>query len=377
MDLTYGLADYQTWRTNWTYWTENNTPQLKSAPTPISYIELGSGAVEEIPPPETFGSVTMRFMPLAADPAVLEDLIQRYLGNQPDIFEFTLRIPSYGPIVYLILSNFEQMKTVDLSGVVWPNADREMTFAIPVTWTNKNTGTTGDGLIPAYTFAGTYWNTITTSEVYGRLTLKSDFVSPPFENFFPPPLLPDGNLSLSVETELFPNTSSSQELQELPLVDFYTIYPPLPPGSAPIQTGQVTDDFLETMGLDQQFGTDSIDFFTIGLKQIRDANDPTKADYQAPVFLGRRFEQDGSGFFPVNIDVHFYNYPNLSLVQSLGLTVAREYQTIDEGGDVVTVLVVHAVKPLFLHGTITSISADIGWWRIGNLTVKPWPMFDP
>jgi hypothetical protein len=368
MDLTYGLAGYQTWRTSQTYWTENNCPRVRPTTQKISYIELGSGAVEEIPTPVTFPQVTMRFMPLAADGDILSDLIEQYLGNQ--YFDFTLDAPASGPaFVHLILSNFSQMQTSEYGDPDLPTADQEMTFAVPVIWTNKRTGNSGPGLVPLYTFAGTYWNTITTFEVYGRLTLKSDFISPPFNNFFPPPIQLGGNLNVTIATELFPNTTSGQKLQELPLVQCYTIYNESSTSSPnPVS---VTDTFLKGIGLGQ-FGSTPIDFFTLGLKQIRDANNPAKADYQAAVFLGRRFTQTLPNFFSTGVGIHLFYYPNAALVETLGLVVAGQYSVGQQ-----VVQVVNAVNPFFMQGFMQSISADIGWWQIGENLIAPEPTFNP
>ncbi len=201
MDLTYGLADYQAWRTHMTYWTQDNAPRFRPTPHPIPYLGLGSGAEEEIAPPRNFPSVTMRVLPLPADGNALDLLLKTYLDNPYFTFTHT-GVVKGNAVVNLILSDFQNMVTIaPQSG---PYRDYELTFAIPATWTSKIDGSSGICLIPAYTLAGSYWNAVTSFEVYGRLTLKSRFVSPPFPAFMPPLLGPLGNLSLTVMTELFP-----------------------------------------------------------------------------------------------------------------------------------------------------------------------------
>ncbi len=382
MDLTYGLADYQVWRTNKTYWTETNSPIYRSADHPIAYLDLGSGAAEEIAAPAVFPNVTMRIFPLAADGTRLDALLQAYLADPT--YSIT-RVGAIGndAVVTMILSNFAQMQTMaPLEG--GPYSDYELTFAIPIRWENKQDATKwGLGLVPLYTFAGTYWNTITTSEVYGRLTLKSRFESPTFDTFLTPQYGPDGNLTLTVKTELFPEPNKAQELQELPIVEVYSVYtdPDVAVGSAPTQplsTESVTiNGFLTQIGLGQ-FITGAT-FLTGGLKQIRDANDPTKADYQASVWLGRSFTNqcpDGQYAIPA-YNVHLYNYDNVSLVELFGLRYDSTYGATPIPGINATVAVVKAVNPKVVYGPLQSISADLGWWRIGNGPAVPNPNFNP
>ena len=140
MDLTYGLADYQAWRTDMTYWTQENAPRFRPAPHPIPYIGLGSGAEEEIAPPTNFPSVTMRVLPLPADGNKLDLLLQKYLDNPFFTFTHTGGVKG-DAVVNLILSNFQNMVTMAPQG--GPYKDYELTFAIPATWTNKSNGSSG------------------------------------------------------------------------------------------------------------------------------------------------------------------------------------------------------------------------------------------
>ena len=66
MDLGYGLADSQCWRTNTTKWSSGDT--LKQIPRrEIAYLNLGSGASEEVSGPYHFPQITLRVMPLRAE----------------------------------------------------------------------------------------------------------------------------------------------------------------------------------------------------------------------------------------------------------------------------------------------------------------------
>ncbi len=292
MNLSYGLADYQAWRTHRSYWTETNEPRLRSASYPIPYSGLGSGAAEEIPPPRNFPSVTMRVLPLPADGKTLDLLLQQYLNNQYFTFTHTGGVNG-AAVVNLILSNFQNMLTVVQQSGAY--GDYELTFAIPARWTRTADQATGLCLIPAYTLAGSYWNAVTSFEVYGRLALKSSFVSPPFPAFIPPQLGPAGNLSLTVLTDLFPEKSKAQKLQQLPVVELFSVYPT--PGATDITQSTTVINFLAQIGLPQL--ADGSPLYSVGLKQIRDANDP-----------GRRTIRPGYGSNALS------NHPALNTIRS-------------------------------------------------------------
>ena len=66
MDLGYGLADSQCWRTNTTRWSSGDS--LRQIPRrEIAYLNLGSGASEEVSGPYHFPEMTLRVMPLRAN----------------------------------------------------------------------------------------------------------------------------------------------------------------------------------------------------------------------------------------------------------------------------------------------------------------------
>ncbi len=366
MDLTYGLADYQAWRTNKTYWTQENAPRLRETQHPIPYIGLGSGAAEEIAPPRNFPSVIMRVLPLPADGPTLDALLQQYLDNPFFSFVHTGGV-SGKAVVALILSNFQNMLTLAPQSGTY--ADYELTFAIPAIWKNKTTGSSGTCLVPAYTLAGSYWNTVTSFEVYGRLTLKSRFVSPPFTAFMPPQFGPSGNLSVTVMTELFPLKSKAQELQDLPVVELYSVFPQAGAGTQ----GAPLSGFLAQIGLSQF--ADASPFFSVGLKQIRDANNPTKADYQAGVWLGRSFQPSNTEYYPQQLRVNLYEYENMSMVGQLGLIPDSVSPVVGPGPTQLASIT--AVNPITLSGAMLGTSADTGWWRIGNQPAVGNPSFNP
>ncbi len=129
MDVSMGCASRQVWRTPWTDWTENmDNPSLK-APEPIDYIELGSGARDELCAPfeiKTF-PLRMRVLPLKADWEQLKILVQGVFTDKLEIAPMD-KVDGDG-VVCLILSGFSGL-TADHPKDRSYN-DFEMTFAVP------------------------------------------------------------------------------------------------------------------------------------------------------------------------------------------------------------------------------------------------------
>lgn len=370
MDLSCGVADYQAWRTSWTSWTSNNSPQLRPKEYQISYVALGSGAMQEIPPPKVFPSVTLRVLPLQAEGTALDTLINSYLANK--FYEFK-RVGNLGghAVVCLILSNFAKMMTaVPQDGY----KDFELTFAIPVHWTRIGTRQSGIGLIPAYTFVATYWNAITTFEVYGRLTLKSTFVSPPFTAILPPRAGAQGNLGLTLMTELFPELNKTQPLQDLPLLEIHSIYPIGDTHLAALRDPAevAIENFLNQVGLPEFHNTQK--FYSIALKQVRDANDTAKADFQSGVWLERTFTQTDSWYYSPELQVRIYDYPNLQLVDKLGLIVDSK---LEGAKPAKRICVLSAKSPFYLDGTMQCGAPMNAWWQVGKPNWQVNASFNP
>ena len=107
-------------------------------------------------------------------------MLDRYLENDFFKFEVAGQIKDEGgvhAVVCLIGANFEKMTAADDPGTKY--SDCELAFAVPVLWSEKrNPRIKNPALIPLYIFAGTDWNAVTSSEVYGQLSLKSKLISP-------------------------------------------------------------------------------------------------------------------------------------------------------------------------------------------------------
>jgi hypothetical protein len=316
MDLGYGLANSQCWRTNTTEWSIGDT--LKQIPRrEIAYLNLGSGAAEEVSGPYHFPQMTLRVMPLRADKDKLQDLLDRYLENDFFEFEVTGQIKDKSgshSVVCLIGTNFEEMTAAGDPDTKY--SDRELAFAVPVSWwERRNPGIKRPALIPLYIFAGTDWNAATSSEVYGQLSLKSTLVDPDLPWLVAPTGQPELQPLVTVETELFPELGKSQEAKDMRVLEILS-------ASGTAAGGSIATH-LKQLGLGH-FLTGN-EFHSISLKQVMDARDCRLANYQALVALLRQFtgRKDPAGnpatglLAPLSIRV--FDYPTFPIVGTLGL----------------------------------------------------------
>ena len=356
MDLRYGLADYQCWRTDTTTWTSGDKLH-PIARREIAYLGMGSGAAEEIGGPYHFPKITFRIMPLRAEKAILQKLINNYLKN--DFFEFqvTGHIEEKGTtrsVVCLVGINFDEMSAASDPGTRY--SDREMTFLVPVLWREKGTsGSKHPAVIPLYTFKGSDWNAATSYEVYGQPALKSQFINPGDPWLSDPAIPPTSERVLTLRTELFPELGKSQQARELPLLEVLSA-----PGHS---SNSSVATYLRELGLNHFFSGDR--YHSVSLKQIMDAEDPALANYQALVGLGRQFtgtkgKAPSTGMLgPLSINVH--SYPTFPMVETLGLITEKH----DKTGPYPT----HTLKPIDPFWVSGAMEGDAGLemcWRVGT-----------
>lgn len=316
MDLGYGLADSQCWRTNTTRWSSGDS--LRQIPRrEIAYLNLGSGASEEVSGPYHFPEMTLRVMPLRANKDTLQDLVDRYLQNDFFKFEISGQIKDADgshSVVCLIGTNFEGMTAAGDEDTRY--SDRELAFAVPVLWWEKRSPRIRrPALIPLYVFAGTDWNAVTSYEVYGQLSLKSKLANPDTSWLVALTGLPEPEPLVTVETELFPKLGKSQEAQDMSVLEIFSA--PGTPARGSIAT------YLKQLGL-SHFLTGN-EFHSISLKQVMDAKNCALANYQSLVALLRQFtgNKDSAGnpatgpLAPLSIRV--FEYPTFPIVGTLGL----------------------------------------------------------
>jgi hypothetical protein len=353
MDLSYGLADYQYWRTNTSAWTRAGASDPKEHWT-IPYLNLGSGAAEEVRGPYSYPRVTFRVMPLRAKKKKLKALIANYLKNDFFEFEVTGQVKqSEAAAVCLIATNFQEMRAADAEN---DYSDCELTFAVPVLWWDKrNARIKYPALVPIYTFTDTAWNAATSYEVYGQLALKSLLINPDTRWLADTVHSNSPSLLLTVKTDLFPEPGKKQEAQELKVLEIFST--PGPTSQHSIAT------YLSQIGLDHFWS--GAGFHSITLKQVMDAEDPELADYQALVGVGRRFlglmgQKPSAGTLaPISIRVH--DYPTFPVVESLGLIADERDLT---GPYPISTLT--AVDPFWIFGAMDGDAGNAMCSRVGT-----------
>src|SRR6202035_2294495 len=121
------------------------------------------------------------------------------------------------------------------------------------------------------------------------------------------------------------------------------------------------ENFLNQVGLPQFHNTQK--FYSIALKQVRDANDTAKADFQSGVWLERTFAQTDSAYYSPELQVRIYDYPNVQLVDKLGLIVDSELAGVKPAK---RICVLSAKSPFYLDGTMQCGAPMNAWWQVGQ-----------
>ncbi len=354
MDVSMGCALRQVWRTPWTDWTENlEAPSLKD-PEPIDYIELGSGARDELCAPfeiKTF-PLRMRILPMKADWERLNTLIQGVFTDKLEIAPMD-KIDGDG-VVCLILSGFSGLTADHPKDRSYD--DFEMTFAVPIKWRPFDVADAPYtyGLFPAYTFVGEAWNATTSFEVYGRLAMQSSFKGPTnlWNDEYLPPDPENTGFNLTVQTKLF---SSSDRVPTAN--DHDVAYIELQ--KAPPPTTAATEEYLRNLGFIWKDGR--LEVCSIALKQIRDAIDPSRADLQTIVQLHRAFTPH-PGYLPNHVvdwlpplRVELHEYATLPFASKLGLTKYSNSTLVLGNGEGTYSLI--SATPLYFVGSMLALEA--------------------
>jgi len=382
VNLSYGLADRQSWRTKVTDWQEEPKPAQPSPaaapaqPSPaaqsnkqvIDYQTRGSGSALAVAGTREAQNAVLHLFMLNADQNRLQDLVDNYLNklNKPNrdakkpCFKFEVKPYKF---VYGLLLSYDDMKIGNTNTLY---GDTVLTFAVLVEY--KELGADGvtptfskDAFIPLYTFVGTDWNFVTEYEVYGRLAFKSTLDSP--EDTWVRQAAPSGDFRevLSVSTTLFPappkeenasagagkpagavnKSASAGEVKGAMPVKVMAIYSKpsftLADSSttAPSETKGViqnsVDSYLAKYGLEKYLTTPNNVIGNvqqpdgITLKQVRNAIHGQQADYQSLVAVQRSFTLADS-FGQSSVKIRIYEQAAFPLVEKLGLQP-------EQGGD--------------------------------------------
>lgn len=339
VDLSYGLADRQTWRTKVTDWVQEPSvaPSIKGAVPPkakIDYQTRGSGSALAVSGKRKANNAVLHIFMLKADQKLLQDLVDRYLneltkpnkhGGNPC---FKLVVKPY-KWVYVLLLSYDDMK-INGKGSY---GDDVLTFAVLAGYNelDKDGGLVGnpkDAFIPLYTFVGTDWNFVTEYEVYGRLAFKSTLDSP--EDAWVRQSAPGGEFRevLSVSTTLFPNASAGEGKGVTPIKVIAISSKPFT-----LDRKSVAQGSLKTYGLEKYLTMPAHSAaeqksYSIALKQVRNAMHGQQADYQSVVGVQRLFKLTDR-FGQSTVKIRIYEEKEVPLVQNWGLRGGRA----DSDGD--------------------------------------------
>ena len=358
----------------------------------IPYNLYGSDAFQEVPGPMKSANFGLWIYALEADEKTLVKLCKNYLRHKDEngdpIYEFKVSPPQKDMAegikeghfyVLMIVSSFDAMCGIGDTPEFKNLKDRLLTFAIPARcwrkgkatkWADREPegGTDRDSeekgmpiLIPLYTFVEQDWDFLTEYEVYGRFAFKSVLESPP--DTWVEKSKAKQEL-LSVHTSVFAEGGSNPERARFkPLVQIWV--PPddeLPQAEDEDTDGEDTDaeraeaelmdrehmkvpesmafrqdlnfakNYLAWLGLDDTSpGLIAKSIHSVSLKQIRDALEADRASYQSIVGVKRTIEGDCGKAHPHRrLEVRFYNYPGLTIWETLGIINGKKINEMGE-----------------------------------------------
>jgi hypothetical protein len=193
---------------------------------------------------------------------------------------------------------------------------------------------------------GTYWNATSLSEVYGELAAecKMDDLTIAWLSDLP------GRTDLpilQVSTELFPELGKCQEAQQIALLALLS-------DSEQYASRVSIESHLKGLGLGHFYAGNH--FHSIAIKQVMDAQDPQRTNYQALVARRRKFtiakaRGPATGILdPVTVELR--EYPTLPIVETLGLVgrLARKHKTHS----------IFSIKPTIPFWISGSMASDAG-----------------
>jgi hypothetical protein len=351
LNLRYGNAEVLSWRSRATTFAGPHA-QGEKAHRQNDYVEVGSGAREEVGGREKFPDFTMRVLPLEADRAMLKKLCDELFAGVP--YSFT---PA-APYVFLVADQFRNMEAQTDPLQRW--ADSELTFAIVANCTPMKTNAKSRlAILPLIGFTGSEWNAISHREVNGRFTLVADFV-PPSEHGMqelPPAERAKLRRLFALRTSICPTLNEDEQTRRWTLLEIAHDGGALE--SAEEFAGGI-QGWLKELGLKSI--ADDRSYESIAHKQFRDATDASKACYQALVSLERKFPNAPEiDWIEEKLKVVIHEFDTMEIVKKFGLKGG--FQTTDSNHHKHVVL--EPVKPFWVRGEMTQSRGTNLCWRAG------------
>jgi hypothetical protein len=417
VDLEYGLGLPICWRTRWSDW-ERGPASLDGPPAarpifvppdpkpiddepPHKFNTTLGGALQGAVGPFDFPNVTMRVLPLLADPQRLRDFVAKYLYSEEDGEEQGVegfhRFEAWGSYVYAVASNYEEMSSATNNIGWW--ADRELTFFVPVKCFDADGNLLSFGIVPAFPFVNTSTAAITGAEVRGQPTTRAILRSPPdawMEESGPSEST--NQLVLRCETTVVPALHVGQE-QQLRVLAEIRLADALPYNddirwrmvgerwgrelleehrrlvdqkeaalARPLQRGELVSnhfDAAKALTLEILARHEPVNHFS--LKQFRDSEDPDLACYQALIRLPRWIDKiyDMREIEDM-LHVEIHEYPSMPIVRLLGLV--PKWTRMEEGANVD---VFQPVRPFWMKLALKEGLGQTLCWRAGSSDWRP------
>jgi hypothetical protein len=354
VNVSYGLADRQSWCTLVTRWHEEQKPNAAPRSTTaaraqlaseqaIAYEKRGSGVALAVSGNRNADNAVMHIFVLEADEDILQTLVDSYLNKLATKGEFHFKVTQ--PRVYVILLSYDNLTIGDSKEQQY--GDDVLTFATMVDYRYKNQSDekAEAAFIPLYTFVGTDWNFVTEYEVYGRLAFKSTLTSPK-DAWIRQSAPSDAYREvLSISTTLFPASLKVEGAlarkgkggEATPVEIIAISAKPYIRFGGNVNTAENVDNInsvLMSLGLEKYLTMPSVDDIrrdSIALKQVRNAMDGQRADYQSLVAVNRSFKIAGE-FGLSSVMIRIYDHNTLPLVKNWGLSAeVTPDSTVDLG----------------------------------------------
>jgi hypothetical protein len=389
VDLAYGVGNAVCWRTLGSPWQmppgdSSRPPEVRSPPRGAARpryrfnTTLGA-ALQDVAGPFDFPNVTLRVLPLMANPKQLKSFCANYLQNAFYGFE------PWGSYIYLVIASYEEMAS-GTNNIGWW-ADRELTFFVPVKRRSLGGALLSVGMVPAFSYVNTTTAAITGSEVNGRPTFEATLESPQNTWMGTAGAATEAAQSLLVmRTMVLPALGLGQKAEQrillevqrddaLPRADTDR-WEPLADHwgrillhdherklkQAKTETFAEIQAFADAKALALEVLTLGQPLNTFTLKQFRDAGDPDLACYQA-IVQGRRVIDQVYDLREIDelLHVRLHRYPNQPIQDVLGL---RRKWTEVRG--TVAVDVLQPIRPFWMRVALREELGRNLCWRAGD-----------
>jgi hypothetical protein len=351
LNLSYGNAEVLSWRSRTTTFA-GPAVQGAIAHRQNDYVEVGSGAREEVGGREKFPDFTMQVMPLRADLAVLGKLCDELFAGTP--YSFT---PA-APFVFLVADQFRNMEAQTDPLQRW--ADSELTFAIVAKCTSRKPHSKSRlAILPLIGFTGSEWNAISHREVNGQFALVADFVPPPEHGMqeLPPAERAALHRLFALRTSICPTLNEDEQTRRWTLLE---IDHDLRASKDSDESAESIQDWLKELGLETI--AEGRSYESIVHKQFRDAKDANQACYQALVSLERKFPTASQPeWIEEKLKLVIHEFDTMEIVKKFGLQGGHEMAPRHQHRRVM----LEPVKPFWLRGDMTQSLGTNLCWRAG------------